>query len=80
MRTKSKMYIAAATILAALLLTACNCDSKKAACDDETKAEKTEAAGTAVSMYTCSMHPEVMQDSAGICPKCDMTLVKKADE
>lgn len=25
--------------------------------------------------YTCSMHPEVMQKSAGKCPKCGMDLV-----
>ncbi len=26
--------------------------------------------------YTCSMHPEVVMDKAGKCPKCGMTLVK----
>lgn len=25
--------------------------------------------------YTCPMHPEIMQDSPGNCPKCGMTLV-----
>ncbi len=25
--------------------------------------------------YTCSMHPEIMQDKLGNCPKCGMTLV-----
>ncbi len=25
--------------------------------------------------YTCSMHPEIMQDKPGNCPKCGMTLV-----
>jgi hypothetical protein len=24
--------------------------------------------------YTCPMHPEVVQDSAGTCPKCGMKL------
>ena len=28
-------------------------------------------------VYTCSMHPEVISDKPGKCPKCDMTLVKK---
>ncbi|MGB5928987.1 MAG: vitamin K epoxide reductase family protein [Cyclobacteriaceae bacterium] len=27
--------------------------------------------------YTCSMHPEVVSDQPGKCPKCGMTLVKK---
>ena len=32
---------------------------------------------TAQTMYTCSMHPEVMKDKPGNCPICGMTLVKK---
>jgi hypothetical protein len=27
--------------------------------------------------YTCSMHPEVLQDKPGNCPKCGMKLVEK---
>ena len=27
--------------------------------------------------YTCSMHPEVVQDKPGNCPKCGMKLVIK---
>ena len=27
--------------------------------------------------YTCSMHPEVVQDKPGKCPKCGMELVEK---
>jgi hypothetical protein len=26
--------------------------------------------------YTCTMHPEVVMNKAGKCPKCEMTLVK----
>ncbi len=32
--------------------------------------------GVAVT-YTCSMHPEVISDKPGKCPKCGMTLIKK---
>lgn len=27
--------------------------------------------------YTCSMHPEVLQDKPGDCPKCGMDLIEK---
>ena len=33
---------------------------------------------TAKVIYTCSMHPEVMQTKAGKCPKCGMNLTAKA--
>jgi membrane fusion protein, copper/silver efflux system len=29
-----------------------------------------------VQQYTCSMHPEVITDKPGKCPKCGMTLIK----
>ena len=28
-------------------------------------------------VYTCPMHPEVLTDKPGKCPKCGMNLVKK---
>ncbi|CAM3444975.1 Copper oxidase [Flavobacterium longum] len=31
-------------------------------------------------VYTCPMHPEVISDKPGKCPKCGMNLVKKANE
>jgi len=30
-----------------------------------------------VQQYTCTMHPEVITNKPGKCPKCGMTLVKK---
>jgi hypothetical protein len=41
---------------------------------------KTEPAGSgasATTKYTCPMHPEVLQDKPGSCPKCGMKLVEK---
>jgi len=37
--------------------------------------QKTEQ--TAKVEYTCTMHPEVIQDKPGKCPKCGMDLVEK---
>ncbi len=38
-----------------------------------TKSEKKEGIRT----YTCSMHPEVLADKPGKCPKCGMALIEK---
>ena len=38
-----------------------------------TKSQNTEATKT----YTCSMHPEVISDRPGKCPKCNMELLIK---
>lgn len=51
--------------LAMLLLTACK--NKKA-----TEAAKSE------TYYTCSMHPQIMQDKPGTCPICHMDLIPVA--
>ena len=31
----------------------------------------------AAQQYTCPMHPDVVQDKAGKCPKCGMDLTPK---
>lgn len=31
----------------------------------------------AKKQYTCTHHPEVVQDTPGTCPKCNMALVDK---
>ncbi len=33
---------------------------------------------SAKKQYTCPMHPEVVKDAPGNCPKCGMKLVTKS--
>ena len=43
------------------------------------KLDEAAAAGKPVgAVYTCPMHPEVISDKPGKCPKCGMALVKKS--
>ncbi len=48
-------------------------------CSGAKPAAKAETAGAAAQavQYTCPMHPEVISDKPGKCPKCGMTLVVK---
>ncbi len=46
----------------------------KPAKQDTTKTKKVK---TEKVQYTCSMHPEVLSNKPGKCPKCGMTLIKK---
>ncbi len=41
---------------------------------DTTKTKKVKSIKV---QYTCTMHPEVLSDKPGKCPKCGMALVKK---
>ena len=33
--------------------------------------------GAKAVLYTCAMHPEILRDKPGKCPKCGMDLVEK---
>ncbi len=46
-----------------------------AQCPHEAKAAPSPAAGSVAQKYTCPMHPEVISDKPGKCPKCGMKLV-----
>lgn len=41
-----------------------------------TQSESTPAPQAKAGQYTCPMHPEVVSDKPGKCPKCGMALVK----
>ena len=47
------------------------------ACDKVKFWEDKHSAEAAMHTYTCPMHPEVISDKPGKCPKCGMDLVLK---
>jgi membrane fusion protein, copper/silver efflux system len=56
-----------AVLVVITFITACNSkENKKATTSSATK-----------DLYTCSMHPQVLQDHPGNCPICGMKLIKK---
>jgi hypothetical protein len=52
-------------------------------CGMKSEKETTKTAGTksekkeGIKTYSCSMHPEVLTDKPGKCPKCGMALIEK---
>lgn len=51
---------------------ASNCDGPACTADQEQMKE-----AAVKTVYTCPMHPEIVQDKAGKCPKCGMNLTAK---
>ena len=47
------------------------------ACPVFTGCGKTENTSDAATQYTCAHHPEVVQNTPGKCPKCNMDLKPK---
>jgi hypothetical protein len=77
-----KKNILILTCLALLSITFYACSDNTAGKADAAKAtdssmkDSSMVKQTAV-VYTCKMHPEVISDKPGKCPKCGMDLVKK---
>ena len=46
-------------------------------CKKQESSQSQSPGGTNTVQYTCSMHPDVVQDHPGKCPKCGMDLVEK---
>ncbi|WP_224751194.1 heavy metal-binding domain-containing protein [Mucilaginibacter pankratovii] len=70
---KKAMLMAIAILFSAATVFAANSTNPVS---DTTQTKKIKPAKV---LYTCTMHPEVLSDKPGKCPKCGMTLVKKVD-
>lgn len=75
-----KKAIGILSLVLFLFAAATSCQQAK---EKTEQTEGTEATDTTSSeqmakvQYTCTMHPEVIKDEPGKCPKCGMDLVKK---
>ena len=74
---KTNLMIGAllALALTAIGLGCAGCNKSETVTNDN-KTEATTSDKAAVK-YTCNMHPEVVKDAPGNCPKCGMKLVEK---
>jgi len=66
----------------AVVFAACSGGTTKEQMKDTTAAMPADSSAgkmMAAVKYTCTMHPEVISDTPGKCPKCGMDLVKKED-
>ena len=66
-----------ATVAAGLFIAACTRTPSEPA---STAVGGTTGSGAEKALYTCGMHPEVIQDKPGNCPKCGMKLVRMDPE
>jgi hypothetical protein len=46
-------------------------------CKEKDSGQSQSQNGTKMVQYTCTMHPDVVMDKPGKCPKCGMDLVEK---
>ncbi len=67
------------TVFVLMLAVVLSVAAVMAGCSNAKPAAKAETTGAAVQsvQYTCPMHPEIISDKPGKCPKCGMTLVVK---
>ena len=72
MRKKMKIILNAIVLIVGFAIIGCNGGTDKTNSETHEHADKVQ--------YTCSMHPEVVEDEPGDCPKCGMALVEKKEE
>jgi Cu(I)/Ag(I) efflux system membrane fusion protein len=66
---KKNLLLLGFVIFAALIFSSCGSNSSKE--KQTTTKEVTKV------QYTCPMHPEIVSDKPGACPKCGMALIEK---
>lgn len=76
MKKNFLIYVIMITVVA-FFMNACN---SKQASDQLQETENAEITSTTKTLYTCPMHPQVLQDHPGNCPICGMKLVKVNDK
>ena len=74
---KRILLIAVIAIASSLLFSACSGSSAKQNEASSADINNTLKSADTSQKYTCLMHPEVISDKPGSCPKCGMTLVIK---
>lgn len=72
-----KQTLIALVLITTISFAACGGGSSESKANADTSAHD---GMTAAVQYTCPMHPEVISDKPGKCPKCGMDLVEKKDE
>ena len=50
---------------------------QKSKASADAQKSQAETGKKSLAVYTCTMHPEVLSEKPGRCPKCEMTLVKR---
>jgi uncharacterized lipoprotein NlpE involved in copper resistance len=73
-----KKAIIASMLVAATIFAACNNNSDNKNNSSSTSNTDTSKIVSAVK-YACTMHPEVISDTPGYCPKCGMQMVPIKD-
>ena len=75
MKMKTILSVAMAAALPIAVFGLAGCGKSPDAATGKSDATSTSTAQA--KQYTCPMHPEVVKDNPGACPKCDMKLVEK---